>query len=133
MLGLAPNGATSEGLQLHRQAARIATNRVVAGLHFPIDSVAGRLLGITIAELLLARMGLGNGQVYVRTFDSTLPGVDAASFDMDITTQVLVPPQPAGVPTCYVLGNPIAVAPQAQTILSKMLDLAKDELAALKQ
>jgi hypothetical protein len=40
---------------LERQAARVAVNRTVAGVHFPIDSACGRLLGTTLADYLIAR------------------------------------------------------------------------------
>ncbi|WP_185968597.1 phosphatase PAP2 family protein [Paracoccus sp. M683] len=47
--------------QLFRMAARIAANRTVAGVHYPIDSAAGALLGITVANTLLQRMGALSG------------------------------------------------------------------------
>jgi hypothetical protein len=45
--------------QLFRQAARIAINRTVAGMHYPIDSMAGQLLGLGVADYILARLGAG--------------------------------------------------------------------------
>jgi hypothetical protein len=45
--------------QLMRQAARIAINRQIAGVHFPADSAAGQVLGSAIAEYFLFRCGEG--------------------------------------------------------------------------
>ena len=43
------------GEQLMRVAARIATNRVVAGVHFPVDSGVGALLGLSLGRYFIAR------------------------------------------------------------------------------
>ncbi|MGH1417066.1 MAG: phosphatase PAP2 family protein [Pelagimonas sp.] len=45
------------GEMLMRTAARIAVNRTVAGVHFPVDSAAGALLGLTVADLIEAECG----------------------------------------------------------------------------
>ena len=39
---------------LFRQAFRIAENRVVAGVHYPVDSAAGFVLGASVAEDFVA-------------------------------------------------------------------------------
>jgi hypothetical protein len=41
--------------QLLRAAYRVSENRVVAGLHYPMDTLAGQLLGIYMAHYLLWR------------------------------------------------------------------------------
>ena len=41
--------------QLMRQAARVAINRTIAGVHFPVDSAAGQVLGLTLAEYFVHR------------------------------------------------------------------------------
>jgi len=56
----AGNAATQQlREQLLRQAARIAINRTVAGVHYPVDSLAGQLLGLAVADYILARFGAG--------------------------------------------------------------------------
>jgi len=42
--------ADSMSWQLNRLAFRIAENRVVAGLHYPVDAIAGQALGVMLAR-----------------------------------------------------------------------------------
>jgi membrane-associated phospholipid phosphatase len=64
--------------QLMRQAARIAINRTVAGVHYPVDSLAGQLLGLSVAEYIISR--------FKASATTTL--VDAWTFDAANTTEL---------------------------------------------
>ena len=74
--------------ELMRQAARIAVNRTVAGVHFPVDSAAGQLLGLTLAEYLLARSMTATGASYNPwTFDGLqYPGSQDFDFRLQYST-----------------------------------------------
>lgn len=43
---------------INKLAERIAVNRTVAGLHFPIDTWAGAILGRAVGQLVLAKCGV---------------------------------------------------------------------------
>jgi hypothetical protein len=55
--------------QLLRQAARVAINRTIAGVHYPVDSAAGQLLGLALGDYFLRRAGAGTGSFEPWRFD----------------------------------------------------------------
>jgi hypothetical protein len=57
--------------QLQRQAARISINRVVAGVHFPVDAIGGQRMGQSLAEYFVARSGFTDAVFYPRSLLST--------------------------------------------------------------
>ncbi|HQS32795.1 phosphatase PAP2 family protein [Polaromonas sp.] len=74
---------TEMRIQLQRLAARIAINRTVAGVHFPVDSAAGRLLGHTLGSYFLTRCNPAKPAFNGRTFDGTQYHNGTAALDFD--------------------------------------------------
>jgi membrane-associated phospholipid phosphatase len=100
---IAPTAAAKQALreQLMRQAARIAINRTVAGMHYPVDSAAGQLLGLTLAEYFIARFATaGGGAFSAWTFNGTQFG-GSADFDFrqqyDTSTEIRNPALPYAI------------------------------------
>jgi hypothetical protein len=79
---LLPHGGRCKE-QLDRQAARIAVNRTVAGLHYPVDSAAGRLLGSGLADFFVARCK-GNTKLHSRGFKGpSFESAEGTAIDFD--------------------------------------------------
>jgi membrane-associated phospholipid phosphatase len=68
-LKLAKSLASSQH-QRWRVAARIAVNRTIAGVHYPVDSAAGAVLGVTLGEYVAA-MATGQARMPSRDFDGS--------------------------------------------------------------
>jgi membrane-associated phospholipid phosphatase len=59
---------------LFRLAERIADNRIYAGLHYPKDNKAGEILGISLAEHLLKRVGIPGLERHTDCLSKNNPG-----------------------------------------------------------
>ncbi|MEM9268568.1 MAG: phosphatase PAP2 family protein [Pseudomonadota bacterium] len=64
---LLTGGTVAAGVAAHHElfqlAHRIATNRTVAGVHYPADSAAGAILGCGLADYVLAQAGAPAGSL----------------------------------------------------------------------
>jgi PAP2 superfamily len=77
---LLPNGLRYQS-QLQQLAARTSINRTVAGVHFPVDSEAGRVLGTCLGEYVVC-MARQSGKWHSRSFEPAHDG----SHDFDAST-----------------------------------------------
>jgi len=70
--------------QLQRLAARVATNRTVAGVHYPVDSAVGRLLGTALADFVVAR-ATGRPKFHERGFNGRkFHDAEGGAIDFDL-------------------------------------------------
>ncbi len=56
-------GASDWATMLLRQAHRIAVNRTVAGVHFPVDSLAGAALGLMLGDYIVSLAKQDAGEI----------------------------------------------------------------------
>lgn len=97
---IAPAGPSRNhfAAQLLAQAHRIAENRTVAGVHFPVDSLAGQTLAKALADYFLLQCGKLD-----KVFLQTVKPVDADA-DTDFKANSFVP-NTAGELTDLVTSN----------------------------
>jgi len=113
--------------QLMRQATRIAINRTVAGVHFPVDSATGAMLGMTLGNYMVSRCD--------RSIEYEAWKFDGAAFnpasDFDCTEffDVANFSQKESAPATYAsqLGDQAIAAPEQPTPLTWLWGKAKDE------
>jgi hypothetical protein len=67
---------------VYRTAHRIAVNRTVAGVHFPMDSAAGCRLGLQLGRVLCALMGIGTVHGSGTYDPNDIPGRDFLYADL---------------------------------------------------
>lgn len=121
---LLPNGSKYKE-QLERFAARCAVNRTVAGLHYPVDSAVGRLLGTALAEFFVARCT--GAKLHERGFDGRkFHGPNGHVIDFD--PRVSMSDNQSG----YYQLLPAAGTVPASPILAFMWDKAAKECQPLK-
>lgn len=105
--------------QLQRLASRIAVNRTVAGVHYPVDSAVGRMLGTVLGELFVARCQ--GGKIREHGFDA-LKFTHKGGEPMDFNVQE---PLDSGAGSITGKGHAIGAA----DLMKWMWDEAKKEWA----
>ncbi|MDO5631923.1 MAG: phosphatase PAP2 family protein [Paracoccus sp. (in: a-proteobacteria)] len=104
-----PGATLAADSQLFRMASRIAANRTVAGVHYPADSAAGAMLGMTLARYLVAR-AVSAGQAGGVRMDGTrwVQGNQPRDFHLGEFAQMLTGDDPAAE---FTAASPVRPAP----------------------
>lgn len=116
------DGATAAeavGNHRFRIAARIAINRTVAGVHFPVDSASGAVLGIALGEWIAAMGGEPGDPIPVRTFKSGAYVDEVGDFHDEILADLY---KQGGLK-----GDGATAAPQKDTVLEALWAAARAE------
>jgi membrane-associated phospholipid phosphatase len=69
---------------IYKQAERIAVNRTVAGMHFPVDTWAGATLGVVVGRIIVAKGSKDGGIVEPRIFVPHSDDFSIAAFKPDL-------------------------------------------------
>ena len=118
--------------QMMLQATRVAVNRTVAGVHYPIDMMAGAMIGRAMGEYVMARAKATG--VTARTFKSTFsppkPGQAPQAVDFNLAD---LQAEFAGVDAAdrpqgsYYSSAAVAFTPAVSPKLAWLLGKAQDE------
>ena len=112
-----PDALIAAQVPLYRQSERIAINRTVAGVHYPTDSMAGAVLGVTMVEALVNLME-GKKETTARTYFGNRYKGD---FNLSLLSAEM---QPGGT----IKQKPLAINPKGvPDWLQDMWDTAKHE------
>ena len=115
-----------------RLAARVSTNRVVAGLHFPVDNLAGRLLGTVLGRYVVYCCGaVPRDQGAAALHEGVFLGTECNGHEeFEPERQALV----VGSPPPYYLYTPVpgTDGEQPDTLLKPLWDASRVELERLQ-
>ena len=94
---------------LQEQAKQIADNRVYAGLHYPVDSIGGRLLGVSMADYVHARCTAGPVRLPQRSLVPITAAMPADRVDLNLGTDLGTAsgPYAAQAGTLDIAGQPV--------------------------